>query len=218
MYSYNNLINISNSNLSELCEIMNRNLSDKGNGWHNYTKLYNELFKHRRHEKLNILEIGIGSIDPSIPSNMTGGELGLHYKPGASVRGWYEYFPNSEIYCCDIDRTILDFEQERIHGFYLDQTNNNVIEDVINNGIIKDIKFDIIIDDGLHFFPVNCNLMTRLINKVKKGGYYIIEDIKHTEYNYRYIDFNILNSKNYQYIRLPNDKNNVDNNLFIVEC
>ena len=77
MYSFKNLINISNSNLSELCEIMNRNLSDKGNGWHNYTKLYHELFKHRRHEKLNILEIGIGSIDPSIPSNMTGGELGL---------------------------------------------------------------------------------------------------------------------------------------------
>ena len=218
MFSYHNLLSISRESKTDLCEIMTRNFSDKGNGWHNYTKLYHRLFRDRKNEKLNILEIGIGSVNPNIPSNMTGGELGRYYRPGASVRGWHEYFPNAQIYCCDIDNTILHFEEERIHGFYMNQADENCLEQLLTTGILKDIEFDIIIDDGLHHFPTNCNVMSHLISKVKKGGYYIIEDIIHSEYNYRYIDFDKLNGKNYQYVRLPNLQNDVDNNLFIVEC
>ena len=217
MFSILDLQRLSERPKTQLCEIMNRNLSDKGNGHHNYTKLYDHLFSFFRHEKLNILEIGVGSIDPNIPSNMSGGDLGLYYKPGASIRGWREYFPNSEIYCCDIDNSILDFQDSQIHGFFLDQTNDYILNAVANEGIIKDVKFDIIIDDGLHFFPVNTNVMNFYIPKVKKGGYYIIEDIIDTQYSQRSINFNILNNKNYQYIKFPNPKNTVDNNLFVVK-
>ena len=207
----------SNLDLQRLSERPKTNLSDKGNGHHNYTKLYDQMFGFFRHEQLNILEIGVGSINPEIPSNMSGGELGLYYKPGASIRGWREYFPNSEIYCCDIDNSILDFNDSKIHGFFLDQTNDYILNSVANEGIIKDVKFDIIIDDGLHFFPVNCNVMNFFLPKVKKGGYYIIEDIIDTQYSQRSINFNILNNKNYQYIKFPNPKNVVDNNLFVVK-
>lgn len=217
MFSILDLQRLSERPKTQLCEIMNRNLSDKGNGHHNYTKLYDHLFSFFRHEKLNILEIGVGSIDPNIPSNMSGGDLGLYYKPGASIRGWREYFPNSEIYCCDIDNSILDFQDSQIHGFFLDQTNDYILNAVANEGIIKDVKFDIIIDDGLHFFPVNTNVMNFFLPKVKKGGYYIIEDIIDTQYSQRSINFNILNNKNYQYIKFPNPKNTVDNNLFVVK-
>ena len=141
MFSILDLQRLSERPKTQLCEIMNRNLSDKGNGHHNYTKLYDHLFSFFRHEKLNILEIGVGSIDPNIPSNMSGGDLGLYYKPGASIRGWREYFPNSEIYCCDIDNSILDFQDSQIHGFFLDQTNDYILNAVANEGIIKDVKF-----------------------------------------------------------------------------
>src|SRR5579871_4109364 len=89
------IINIVNSGETELCRIMNEEGSDKGNGHHNYTKLYSKLFSDIRNEKLNILEIGIGSINPTIKSNMCGCQ---NYKPGASQRGWRRYFPNAMIY------------------------------------------------------------------------------------------------------------------------
>jgi len=218
MFSYNNLLNISRDDKTELCNIMTRNLSDKGNGWHNYTKLYDRLFKNRRNDKLNILEIGIGSVNPNIPSNMTGGELGKYYRPGASVRGWHEYFHNTQIYCCDIDTAILHFEEERIQGFYMNQADESCLRYLVTDGMLKDVEFDIIIDDGLHHFPTNLKVMDYLLPKVKKGGYYIIEDIVHSEYIHTTVDISKLNGRNYQYVRLPNEQNNVDNNLFIVDC
>jgi Methyltransferase domain len=217
MFSNIDLIRLANRKDTELCNIMNNNLSDKGNGHHNYTKLYEHLFGHYRFDKLKILEIGIGSVNPSIPSNMTGGELGKIYKPGASIRGWLEYFPNSEIYCCDIDKNILQFDNERVKSFYFDQTNEKVIHEALSSDLLKDIKFDLIIDDGLHVFAINCLVMKYLLPKVKAGGYYIIEDIVNYQFDHNKIDNDILNSKNYQYIRFPNPKNESDNNLFIVK-
>ena len=217
MFSNMELERISRRPETVLCEIMNKNLSDKGNGHHNYTKLYDQIFGYYRHEKLNILEIGVGSVNPSIPSNMSGGELGKSYKPGASIRGWSEYFPNSQIYCCDIDYSILNFENERIHSFFFDQTNDYIMKSVTENGILKDVKFDIIIDDGLHVFPVNCNVMKYLLPKLNSDGYYIIEDIIDSQYDYRNVDLDLIDNRNYQYIRMPNEKNTVDNNLFIVK-
>jgi hypothetical protein len=88
---------------------------------------------------------------------------------------------------------------------------------VTRNGILKDVKFDIIIDDGLHVFSVNCNVMKHLLPKLNPGGYYIVEDIIHDQYDYTNIDLNLINSRNYQYVRLPNPKNSCDNNLFIIK-
>ena len=33
--------------MTELCQIMTKEGSDKGSGWHNYTLLYHFLFRHR---------------------------------------------------------------------------------------------------------------------------------------------------------------------------
>jgi hypothetical protein len=195
---------------------MNKNLSDKGNGHHNYTKLYHSLFNKRRLEPLNILEIGIGSVNPQIPSNMTGGDLGLIYKPGASMRGWLDYFPNAKLYACDIDKDIINFDNTRITGFYMDQTNEIQVKQLVEGGILKDVKFDIIIDDGLHYFPVNYNVMKILLPLVNKDGYYIIEDIINTDYDPRLVNPSDLENTQYQYVTLPNPHNMVDNNLFIV--
>lgn len=222
MFSLENLDLVAMKEPNDLCGIMTRFLSDKASGphsrHHNYTKLYSEMFSPLRYERLNVLEIGIGSVNTNIPSNMTGGDLGHHYKPGASVRGWHAYFPNANIFACDIDRDILDFEEPRVTGFYFDQTNEDQIIDTINNGALKNVMFDIIIDDGLHHFPTNCDVMKHLLPRVKAGGYYIIEDIIHTEYNKCHLDLESVSGKGFRYVRFPNPHNNADNNLFIVSC
>lgn len=190
-----------------LTEIMNRNGSDKGSGHHNYTEYYSKLFEDRREEKLNVLEFGIGTNNPGIPSSMCGTPGG--YKPGSSLRGWAEYFPNAFIYGCDVDKDIL-FEDNRISTFYVDQTNPDVIQKEI---VEKDRLYDIIIDDGLHHFPTNWAVLKQSFCKLNKGGIYVIEDI---------LDFNpgistdpFLKEIEFRYYRVPNPKNDADNNIVV---
>ena len=75
---------------NDLTNIMNKYGSDKGNKtqMHNYTDFYHFLFKDIKESKLNIFEVGIGSIDENVPWNMTPVDS---YKPLSSLRGWKEY-------------------------------------------------------------------------------------------------------------------------------
>lgn len=198
----------------DLTSIMNYNMSDKGSGHHNYTSYYSTLFEPIRNKKLNILEIGIGSINPSIPSNMSG-TIGK-YKPGASLRGWRDYFPNATIYGCDIDRDIL-FTDDRIKTFYLNQCDPVSIKEQV---VDKNIIYDIIIDDGLHNFHVNVNVLSLLYEKLNMNGFYIIEDIVDFDpylFHSHPIIQTISNSNGFcSYVQLANSKNNADNNLLVV--
>lgn len=190
-----------------LTDIMNFYGSDKGNGHHNYTDYYSLLFDDIRHKELNILEIGIGSVNPNIPSNMCGNK---EYKSGSSLRGWKEYFYNSYIYGCDIDKNIL-FEENKICTFYLDQTNPLII---YNNIVEIDRKYDIIIDDGLHFFDVNWAVLKQIFCKLNEDGFYIIEDIINIP-PYIYKD-SFMDNIEFRYLQIPNEKNTADNNIAII--
>jgi len=157
---------------SELCHIMTKHGSDKGTGRHNYTILYNELFKDRKDEKLNIFELGLGTNNLDVPSNM--GPTGI---PGASLRGWREYFSNSNIFGADVDRRIL-FNENRISTFYCDQRDSTVIKDMWNNEILNDLSFDVIVEDGLHEFYANLIFLENSLYKLNNGGIYICEDLR----------------------------------------
>ena len=89
---------------SELTELMNFYGSDKGgkNNHHNYSKYYSQIFYNKKNKIKNFLEIGLGTNNTELASNM--GENG---KPLASLRAWRDYFPNAQIYGGDIDRDIL---------------------------------------------------------------------------------------------------------------
>lgn len=200
---------------TDLCKIMTEYGSDKGSGWHNYTPFYEEIFKNKRYEPLDIFELGLGTNNPLLPSSM-----GPEGKPGASLRGWKEYFTNSKIYGADIDKNIL-FQEDRIKTFYCDQLSSETIKNMWNDNDLKDKEFDIIIDDGLHQFQANINFFRNSIHKLKKTGVYIIEDI--------HIDF-IENFKNllpflkeeFDYLtfelkEIPNPKNRSDNNLIVIK-
>ena len=192
----------------DLKEIMNRHGSDKGSGHHNYIDMYTKLFESRRFERLNVLEIGIGSVNPVITSNMCGKPGG--YSPGSSLKGWKEYFPNSNIYGCDIDRDIL-ISEERISTFHLDQTN---FESIQRSIVDVDREYDIIIDDGYHHFPTNWAVLKQIYPKLKKGGIYVIEDI--LDYNPQVLSEDFAAGKDITYHVIDNPQNRVDNNLLVI--
>lgn len=167
---------------TELCEIMERHGSDKSckPTWveyagHNYTRLYHKLFNDLKYKSIDFFELGLGTNNVDIPCNM--GRLG---NPGASLRGWREYFPNADVYGADIDRNIL-FNEDRIKTFYCDQTNSIEVQKMWKS-INK--NFDVIIDDGLHEFNANLNFLKNSLDKLNSNGYYIIEDVVNGELNF----------------------------------
>jgi hypothetical protein len=201
--------------VTHLCSIMKQAGSDKslylGNGKHNYTPLYHNLFKHLRRKEINLFELGIGTTNLTIEANM--GEKG---KPGASLRGWKNYFGNGKIFGADIDETIL-FEEKRIKTFYCDQTNLSKIKDLWNQ---LPQKFDIIIDDGLHEFDANVIFLENSIFKLAENGFYIIEDVKNAlvhQWDDYLKDFCKKNS-HFKYIifKIPNRYNKIDNNIIML--
>ena len=207
---------------TELCEIMGRYGSDKGNKNlditpHNYTQLYYNLFNPIRYQKLRIFELGLGTNNISLPSNM-----GPDGKPGASLKGWSEFFPNSEIFGADIDKNIL-FNEDRIKTFYCDQRNPAVIASLWENNELKE-NFDIIIEDGLHDFNANICFFENSIHKLKKGGYYIIEDININTLPFENLfDFykknNLYTDYEFNIIKMPILKNCsvTANNLIVIK-
>jgi hypothetical protein len=80
------------------------------------------------------------------------------------------------VYGADVDAGCL-FEEERIKTFHTDQTNNEIIMKCWDNPELKDVEFDILLDDGLHEYNANKNFFENSIHKLKKGGIYILEDI-----------------------------------------
>ena len=154
---------------TELCYIMSKCGSDKA-GANNYTPLYWSLFKDRREEPLRVFELGLGSNNPHLASNM-----GVFGVPGASLRGWRRFFPQALVYGADIDRDIL-FEEPRIKTFYCDQLNQGVIRDMWSRPELQG-GMDIIIEDGLHTFEANISFLGVSLDHLRPGGIYVIEDI-----------------------------------------
>ena len=205
-------------NSTPLCEIMGRYGSDKGHHLitcspHNYTPVYYSIFKNMRNEPLRIFELGLGSNNINVPSNM-----GSYGHPGASLYGWREFFPNAKIFGADIDGDIL-FESDRIKTYYCDQTNKHIIKYMWNEKELEE-NFDIIIEDGLHTFEANICFFENSIHKLKPNGFYVIEDIsceildifknKIGEWKRKYpkLEFYLM--------KIPCFHNKYDNNLLLV--
>jgi len=192
--------NVNSSINSKLTELMNFYGSDKGNknNHHNYSNYYSEIFFNKRKEVRNFLEIGLGTNNEKMASNM--GKDGV---PLASLKAWRDYFENANIYGADIDKEILKNEN-RIKTFYVDQTNPETIKLMYEN--IGVDKFDIILEDGLHEYNANICFFENSIEFLSDTGFYIIEDVyfkdkikfikyfKDSEYNYSVVD--IYHEKN----------------------
>lgn len=142
-----------------LNEIFQKYGCDKGDKKHFYHLLYEKDFKSIRLKRLNILEIGV-------------------YK-GSSLQSWLEYFPNAEIFVIDTFERISENNLNHI----LKNPRVKYLKHSSTDSLIKEkihfwnVKFDIIIDDGLHTPVANLLTFQNLIPFLKDNGSYYIEDI-----------------------------------------
>ena len=153
--------------MSKLTELANKFGSDKGSeigAGHTYTEFYEPYFRQIKNanlakkEKINILEIGV-------------------FK-GASLQMLNEYFgkQNCEIYGLDIDLTQNEYEAKNVHLYTTDQNSLEELEKTAADNF-ADVKFDIIIDDGGHFYNQQFNTLLAYHKYLKTDGIYILEDL-----------------------------------------
>jgi SAM-dependent methyltransferase len=201
-----------------LCEIMGRHRSDKGSihiqySWHNYTTFYYSIFKDLREKQLRVFELGLGTNNVNIPSNM-----GPNGTPGASHFGWSEFFYNSQIFGADIDTDIL-INTDKIKTFYCDQTNPEIIKKLWDEPLLQN-NFDIIIEDGLHIFDANVCFFENSIHKLKPNGYFIIEDIRNLDEELFENKIKMWESEYkdcvFTLLKIPSPRNTCDNTLLVV--
>ncbi len=141
--------------------------SDKASK-HDYDLVYEAILSPQRHQPLRILEIGLGSNNPKIPSNM-----GINGRPGASIRAFRDYLPQALVVGADIDVNTL-FEDERIKTYFVDQTSKQSLADL---GNVIPAPFNLMIDDGMHAVDTNLNTIYFFLDLLEIGGWGVIEDI-----------------------------------------
>lgn len=200
-----------NHNESELLkQIFMKHNTDKFNGrphCHTYHNKYSQMFSKLRTTPINLFEMGIGTVNPNIPSSMAGYQKLFNYQPGASLRAWSEYFSHvdTKIYGGDIDPETCNPElytdYVKIKCGVVDQTKAESVKKLYSETFeISDLessipetkrslesseKFDIMIDDGLHNLDASITTMKASWDYLKPNGYYIIESTNLNE-----IDFN----------------------------
>ena len=123
---------------------------------HRYTYIYEKYMESFRNEQFNLLEIGIC----------------CPFFPGASLRAWYRYFTNAQLFGLDIIEC-SKFCNDRVRTFVIDQTSESQLEN------FKRIapKFTFMIDDGCHDERAITISLGTLFSHLESGGIYFIEDL-----------------------------------------
>jgi hypothetical protein len=141
------------------------NTSTDKNTVHSYLELYETLLSPKKNTAKNILEIGIGDFKE---------------KNGGSIKLWKDYFPNAKIYALDIlpKNRVLDeiINDDRIVLF----TSTNAYDEKFfnENFLKKNLKFDLMLDDGPHTLE-SMKTFIRLYSKVMSDdGILIVEDVQ----------------------------------------
>ena len=150
--------------IATIGSMFSQNGSDKASV-HNYHLLYGAILKGLNRSP-RILEIGLGSNNPSIASNM--GSTG---RPGASLRAFRSYSPGAIVHGADIDETIT---VDGCKIFTIDQTNPSSFQAIRLEG---ESSYDLIIDDGLHSPDANLNTLQFALTMMSIDGSIVIEDI-----------------------------------------
>lgn len=164
----------------------NRILTNKQS--HAYFTAYSKLFEpYRNKEKLNLIELGIGSIDITIPSTMHGYHTGIkqacgrEYWPGGSLILWDKYFRKK----ANIIGWDIDVSQARCPDIKVFET-NSLIEVKLRETLASTLGYckkqgcegiDIFIDDGLHTPESQIKTFKTIFPALNQGGLYVIEDI-----------------------------------------
>src|SRR5688572_15825869 len=131
---------------------------------HSYLPTYERILGNMKVNRL--LEVGVGFRDlmaPFVP----------FYVHGASLRMWSDYWPDANIYACDLREDAL-VNERNIRSWCADQSKPYDMGRLIAN---CGGKCEIIIDDGSHEYEHQIITATTLLPWVMPhGGVYVIED------------------------------------------
>lgn len=133
--------------------------TDKSSIDHGYLDFYETLFAHRRHDPIQLLELGVYA--------------------GASLQMWDEYFTHPEGHIIGIDCGILDDLPAlgpRVRAYRSDQTKIPLAMS------LGGVAFDIIIDDASHLSSKTIGSFLTWWPLLKPGGTYIVEDVSTSYY------------------------------------
>jgi hypothetical protein len=141
-----------------LLDLVDNSRTDK-NTTNSFLDLYQKLFINKRETSQNILEIGIGQ--------------------GGSIKLWYDFFPNATIYGLDII-IIKDIwsevkNKDRIKLGRFNAYNNYFVTSQFLN---KNIKFDIMLDDGPHTLESMIQFIRLYTQLMTDDGILIIESVQ----------------------------------------
>jgi hypothetical protein len=121
---------------------------------HKYSTFYNKYLAKIKKKKLNILE------------------LGSH--EGKSIASFYYFFPNANFVGANINPFQMKYMSSRIKELYVDVNSEKILNNLANH---LNINFDLIIDDASHNLKDILTTLPIFFKKLKKNGFYVIEDI-----------------------------------------
>jgi predicted O-methyltransferase YrrM len=126
--------------------------TDKASNGNDYLSFYARYFEPMREREVKILEIGVLN--------------------GASLQTWREYFPNGTIIGVDINPAAVKHVDNRISIEIADQSSEKDLKRVASLG-----PFDLVLDDGSHFWRHQILTFQILAPAVRPGGFYVLEDL-----------------------------------------
>ena len=173
----NNIYNIYNTNMEEddkhqtedkretLLDLIDSSRTDK-NTIHSYLHLYEKKFHDKKYKAKNVLEIGIG---PYKNSN------------GGSIKLWHDYFVNANVYALDILHTDDVWDGIKCNDrIKLITSTDAYNEEFFNNHFLyKNMKFDVLLDDGPHTIESIKQFITLYTKVMAEDGILVIEDVQH---------------------------------------
>jgi SAM-dependent methyltransferase len=162
---------------SSLTEIANHHGTDKGTigpspdfPGHNYTDIYEAYLGRFRQSPVTLLEIGLGVVGDRWDAKIVQGRN----TGGASLKMWYDYFPNARIYGLDINDCSY-LANDRVRTFVADQGKVEDLAAFVD--ALDEAAFDIVIDDGSHRPDHQQIALSYLFKHLRPGGLYFIEDL-----------------------------------------
>ena len=129
----------------------------------NIADCYHENLKELKNKKLDILEIGLAK--------------------GGGIASLYFYFPNSNLIGVDNNPFRIRYKSNRIRSIYVDTSSKKILQNLTNH---LNQKFDIIIDDCGHRLIDQILSFSENFKNLKKGGFYIVEDLNYPELHKMY--------------------------------
>jgi hypothetical protein len=146
---------------------LNNSRTDK-NTTHSYLELYEKLLCDKKVTAKNVLEIGIGPANFHASGN------------GGSIKMWHEYFINATVFALDIihENDVWNEIKNKSRIKLLtscDAYNETFFKNTFLN---KNIKFDMILDDGPHTLESMKTCIKLYSQILTDDGILIIEDVQ----------------------------------------